>query len=127
MYFTFNNASSRDFNIKIKKSNHLSIPKRKREFIEVQGRTDNLVVDEGCRDMLDLQIEVYIDCRPSNTRDYSLRLDDWLNNPSNYTDMVFDDGTALKAIFVGQIDFDEVVKNFNEILLQFKAYRECDL
>ena len=127
MYFTFNNASSRDFNIKIKKSNHLSIPKRKREFIEVQGRTDNLIVDEGCRDMLDLQIEAYIDCRPLNTRDYSLRLDNWLNGPDNYTDIAFDDGTVLKAIFVGQIDFDEVVKNFNEILLQFKAYRECDL
>ena len=68
MYFTFNNASSRDFNIKIKKSNHLSIPKRKREFVEVQGRTDNLIIDEGCREMLDLQIEAYIDCRISDTR-----------------------------------------------------------
>ena len=127
MYFTFNNASSRDFNIKIKKSNHLSIPKRKREFIEVQGRTDNLIIDEGCREMLDLQIEAYIDCRISDTRTYSLMLDNWLNDCSNYTDLVFDDGTVLKAIFVGQIDFDEVVKNFDEILLQFKAYRECDL
>ena len=127
MYFTFNNASSRDFNIKIKKSNHLSIPKRKREFIEVQGRTDNLIIDDGCREMLDLQIEAYMDCRISDTRTYSLMLDNWLNGYSNYTDLVFDDGTVLKAIFVGQIDFDEVVKNFDEILLQFKAYRECDL
>ena len=127
MYFTFNNASSRDFNIKIKKSNHLSIPKRKREFIEVQGRTDNLIIDDNCREMLDLQIEAYIDCRISDTRTYSLMLDNWLNDCNNYTDIVFDDGTVLKAIFVGQIDFNEVVKNFDEILLQFKAYRECDL
>ena len=54
-------------------------------------------------------------------------LDNWLNDCSNYTDLVFDDGTVLKAIFIGQIDFNEVVKNFDEILLQFKAYRECDL
>ena len=27
----------------------------------------------------------------------------------------------------GQIDFNEIVKNFNEIILQFKAYRESDL
>ena len=127
MYFAFNNASSRDFNIKIKKSNHLSIPKRKREFVEVQGRTDNLIIDDGCREMLDLQIEAYIDCRTSDTRTYSLMLDNWLNDCSNYADLVFDDGTVLKAIFVGQIDFDEIVKNFDEILLQFKAYRECDL
>ena len=127
MYFTFNNANSRDFNIKIKKSNHLSIPKKKLEFIEVQGRTDNLIVDEGAREMLDIQIEAYLDCRDLDTKTYALRLDNLLNNTNGYTDLVFDDNTTLKAIFVGQIDFNEIVGNFNEILLQFKAYRESDL
>ena len=127
MEFTFNNANSRDFNIKIKKSNHLSIPRKKLEFIEVQGRTDNLIIDEGARDMLDLEIEAFIDCRDLDTKTYALRLDNWLNNTNGYTDLVFDDNTTLKAIFVGQIDFNEIIENFNEILLQFKAYRECDL
>ena len=127
MYFTFNNANSRDFNIKIKKSNHLSIPRKKLEFIEVQGRTDNLIVDEGCREMLDIEIEAYIDCRDLDTKTYALRLDNWLNGTSGYTDLIFDDETTLKAIFVGQIDFNQIVKNFDEILLQFKAYRESDL
>ena len=80
MEFTFNNKSSRDFNIKIKKSNHLSIPRRKFEFIEVQGRTDNLIIDEGSREMLDIEIEAYIDCREDNTYSYALRLDEWLNS-----------------------------------------------
>ena len=127
MEFTFNGISSRDFNIKIKQSNHLSIPKRRIEFIEIQGRTDNLVIDEGCREMLDISIEAYIDCRDLDTRNYASRLDNWLNGPTGYTDLIFDDGTILKAIFVGQIDFNEIVKDFNEILLQFKAYRESDL
>ena len=127
MEFTFNNKSSRDFNIKIKKSNHLSIPRKKLEFIEVQGRTDNLIIDEGSREMLDIEIEAYIDCRDSNTKTYALRLDEWLNGANGYSNLTFNDGVTLKAIFVGQIDFDEVVKNFNEILLQFKAYRESDL
>ena len=127
MEFTFNNKSSRDFNIKIKKSNHLSIPRRKLEFIEVQGRTDNLIIDEGSREMLDVEIEAYIDCRNENTYSYALRLDSWLNGANGYSNLTFNDGTKLKAIFVGQIDFNEVVKNFNEILLQFKAYREGDL
>ena len=127
MEFTFNNVNSKNFNIKIKKSNHLSIPKRKLEFIEVQGRTDNLIIDEGCREMLDIEIEAYIDCRDSNTFTYASRLDNWLNGSSGYQDLIFDDGTTLKAIFVGQINFNEVVENFNEILLQFKAYRESDL
>ena len=127
MEFTFNNKSSRDFNIKIKKSNHLSIPRRKLEFVEVQGRTDNLIIDEGSREMLDIEIEALIDCRGSNTKTYALRLDEWLNGANGYSNLTFNDGIKLKAIFVGQIDFNEIVNNFNEILLQFKAYRESDL
>lgn len=127
MEFTFNGISSRDFNIKIKQSNHLSIPKKKLEFIEVQGRTDNLIIDEGCREMLDIQLECFVDCRDESTKEYSMRLDSWLNGSSGYQNLIFDDGTILKAIFVGQIDFNEIVKNFNEIILQFKAYREEDL
>ena len=127
MEFTFNGVSSRNFNIKVKNSNHLSIPKRKLEFIEVQGRTDNLIIDEGAREMLDIEIEAYIDCRDLDTKTYALRLDNWLNGINGYADLVFDDNTTLKAIFVGQIDFNAIVKNFNEILLQFKAYREGDL
>ena len=127
MEFTFNNKSSRDFNIKIKKSNHLSIPRKKLEFIEVQGRTDNLIIDEGSREMLDIEIEAYIDCREDNTYSYALRLDEWLNSSNGYQDLIFDDNTNLKAIFVGQIDFNSITKNFEEVLLQFKAYRESDL
>ena len=127
MEFTFNNKSSRDFNIKIKKSNHLSIPRRKLEFVEVQGKTDNLIIDEGSREMLDIEIEAYIDCRDLNTYSYALGIDNWLNSSSGYQDLIFDDGTILKAIFVGQIDFNQIVKNFDEILLQFKAYRVGDL
>ena len=127
MEFTFNGVSSRNFNIKVKNSNHLSIPRRKLEFVEVQGRTDNLIVDEGAREMLDIEIEAYIDCRDLNTKAYASMLDSWLNSTSNYSSLKFDDGTELKAIFVGQIDFNSITKNFNEILLQFKAYREGDL
>ena len=127
MEFTFNNKSSRDFYIKIKKSNHLSIPRRKLEFVEVQGRTDNLIIDEGSREMLDIEIEAYIDCRNEDTYSYALRLDEWLNGISGYSNLIFDDGAELKAIFVGQIEFNSVTKYFEEILLQFKAYRESDL
>ena len=127
MEFTFNGVGSRDFNIKVKQSNHLSIPRKKLEFIEVQGRTDNLIIDEGCREMLDIQLECFIDCRSENTRQYAIGLDNWLNSSAGYKELKFDDGTILKAIFVGQIDFNEIVKNFNEIILQFKAYRGGDL
>ena len=127
MEFTFNNKSSRDFNIKIKKSNHLSIPRKKLEFVEVQGRTDSLIIDEGSREMLDVEIEAYMDCREEDTYSYALRLDEWLNGVNGYSNLTFNDGIKLKSIFVGQIDFNSITKNFEEILLQFKAYREGDL
>ena len=127
MEFTFNGVSSRNFNIKVKNSNHLSVPRRKLEFIEVQGRSDNLIIDEGCREMLDIELEVYIDCRSADTRTYAIKLDEWLNGVEGYKNLLFDDGTSLKAIFVGQLDFNSIVLNFNEVLLQFKAYREADL
>lgn len=127
MEFTFNGISSNNYNIKVKKSNHLSIPRKKLEFMQVQGRTDNLIIDEDSREMLDIQIECYIDCRDSDTRSYANGLDKWLNGHSGYKTLGFDDGTVLKAIFVGQIDFDEIIRNYNEIILQFKAYRESDL
>ena len=127
MEFTFNGVSSRNFNIKVKNSNHLSRPRRKLEFIEVQGRSDNLIIDEGCREMLDIELEVYIDCRSADTRTYAIKLDEWLNGVEGYKNLLFDDGTSLKAVFVGQLDFNSIVRNFNEVLLQFKAYREADL
>lgn len=127
MEFAFNGISSRDYNIKIRKSNHLSIPRKRLEFIEVQGRTDNLIIDEGAREMLDIEIECLIDCRSLDTSSYAKGLDAWLNGSSRYKDLKFDDGTTLKAIFVGQLDFTEIVKDLNEIILQFRAYREGDL
>ena len=127
MEFTFNGVSSRNFNIKVKNSNHLSIPRKKLEFVEVQGKTDNLIIDEGSREMLGIEIEAYIDCRNEDTYSYALRLDEWLNSTNGYSNLIFDDGAELKAVFVGQIDFNSIVQNFNEVLLQFKAYREADL
>ena len=38
--------------------------------------------------------------------------------------MEFDDGTILKAVFIGDIDPQYIVKNFSEITLEFNAYRE---
>ena len=127
MEFTFNGISNKNYNLKVKKSNHLSIPKKKLEFIQVDGRTDNLIIDDGTREMLDLEIECFMDCRDADTKTYATGLDNWLNCHTRYKDLIVDYGTILKAIFVGQIDFDYILKNFNEILLQFKAYRESDL
>lgn len=119
--FTFNGKSSREFNLKVKKSNHLSKPKKRIELQEIPGRTGNLVIYDGSRENLNLNIEVYLDARSSNTKTFADKLDDWLNGHEGYKPLIFDDGTELDAVFIGQIDFDNIVKNFESILLSFSA------
>ncbi len=119
--FTFNGISSRKFNLKVKKSNHLSKAKKRIELIEIPGRTGDLIVSDGSRENLNLEIVVYLDARDLNTKEYSDRIDEWLNGHEGYKPIVFDDGTKLDAVFIGQIDFENIVKNFEEVVLLFSA------
>ena len=124
MIFTINNKTNKDFNFKVKSSNHLLRPRKRLEFISVPGRTGDLILDEGARENFNLIIEGYIDGRKSNLKTLTEQLDLWLNNSKGYQNIVFDDGTVLKAVLISEIDINEVVKNFGELTLEFSAYRE---
>ena len=127
MIFTINSKTNKDFNFKVKSSNHLTRPRRKMEFISIPGRTGDLIIDEGARENFNLVIEGYIDTRESdNLVELCNSLDLWLNSTTGYQNIVFDDGTALKGVLVSDIDIKEVVKNFGELSLEFSAYREVD-
>ena len=119
--FTFNGVSSRSFNLKVKKSNHLSKAKKRIELIEIPGRTGDLIVSDGSRENLNLEIVVYLDARSLNTKTLADKLDEWLNGHEGYKPIIFDDGTKLDAVFIGQIDFENIVKNFEEVVLLFSA------
>ena len=124
MIFTINNKTNKDFNFKVKASNHLIKPKKKIEFISVPGRTGDLIIDEGARENFNLVIEGYIDARESNLKTLCDNLDNWLNSTTGYQSITFDDGTALKAVLISEINVNEVVKNFGELSLEFSAYKE---
>ena len=124
MIFTINNKTNKDFNFKVKSSNHLMKPKKKLEFISIPGRTGDLIIDEGARENFNLVIEGYIDGRNSSLRELCDNLDNWLNSTMGYQTIAFDDGTVLKAVLISEIDINEVVKNFGELTLEFSAYRE---
>ena len=124
MIFTINNKTNKDFNFKVKASNHLIKPKKKIEFISVPGRTGDLIIDEGARENFNLVIEGYIDARESNLKTLCDNLDNWLNSMTGYQTITFDDGTVLKAVLISEIDPVEVVKNFSELSLEFSAYKE---
>ena len=126
MIFTINNKTNKDFNFKVKASNHLMKPKKKLEFISIPGRTGDLIIDEGARENFNLVIEGYIDARETNLKTLCDNLDNWLNSTTGYQVITFDDGTVLKGVLISEIDPVEVVKNFGELSLEFSAYKEVD-
>lgn len=126
MIFTINNKTNKDFNFKVKSSNHLLRPKKRLEFISIPGRTGDLILDEGARENFNLIIEGYIDARKTNLKTLCDSLDNWLNSTTGYQNITFDDGTVLKAVLISEIDPVEVVKNFGELTLEFSAYKEVN-
>ena len=124
MIFTINNKTNKDFNFKVKSSNHLTKPRKKLEFISIPGRTGDLIIDEGARENFNLVIEGYLDGRRYSLKEYCDSLDKWLNSTKGYQEIIFDDGTILKAVFIGDINPTEIVKNFGELTLEFSAYME---
>ena len=126
MIFTINNKTNKDFNFKVKSSNHLLKPKKKLEFISIPGRTGDLILDEGARENFTLIVEGYIDARETNLKTLCDSLDNWLNSTTGYQTITFDDGTVLKAVLISEIDVNEIVKNFGELTLEFSAYKEVN-
>ena len=124
MIFTINNKTNKDFNFKVKSSNHLLRPRKRLEFISIPGRTGDLILDDNSRENFNLIIEGYIDGRKNSLKTLTEQLDSWLNSTAGYQNITFDDGTVLKAVLISEIDINEVVKNFGELTLEFSAYRE---
>ena len=126
MIFTINSKTNKDFNFKVKSSNHLLRPRKRLEFISIPGRTGDLILDDNSRENFNLVIEGYIDGRKDNLKTLTEQLDSWLNSTTGYQNIIFDDGAVLKAVLISEIDVNEVVKNFGELTLEFSAYREVD-
>ena len=126
MIFTINNKTNKNFNFKVKSSNHLLRPKKRLEFISIPGRTGDLILDDNSRENFNLVIEGYIDARKTNLKTLCDSLDSWLNSTAGYQSITFDDGTVLKAVLISEIDPVEVVKNFGELTLEFSAYKEVN-
>ena len=124
MIFTINSKTNKDFNFKVKSSNHLLRPRKRLEFISIPGRTGDLILDDNSRENFNLIIEGYIDGRKSNLKTLTEQLDSWLNSSKGYQTITFDDGTVLKGVLISEISPIEVVKNFGELTLEFSAYRE---
>lgn len=122
MYFTFNGTSSEQYGLKVKTSNHLSRPAKKIESIAIPGRTGNLIIDDGSKENLQIELECFVDARSNaNLPHLAKQIGAWLQDPIGYQTLTMYDGTTFKAICTNQIDVSELIDNFAEISIRFDA------
>ena len=121
--FTFN--ETKPSYLKVKKSNHLDKSKKRREFIEVPGRTGDLIIEGGSFENLKITLECYIDVPDSKSiKEVSDELADWLTAPIGYQNLVFNDGCVYRAVCISEISFESNFKKIQDINLMFSAYKE---
>lgn len=125
MYFTFNGISSDNYKLKIKDSNHLSLASKNYESIKVPGRTGNLIIDDGSFNNKTIQITCFLDRRiDDDLRLKSKEIGVWLQGQQGYKILTFNDGSIFKAICANQIDINQTIKNFAEIVIRFEVFEE---
>ena len=123
MYFKFNNISSETYGLKIKTSNHLSRPAKKIESISVPGRTGNLIIDDGSKENLQIELACYVDSRPNKNLKKTMKdIGSWLQDPIGYQLLEFSDGATFKAVCMHQIDVNEIIRYFAEVTIRFDAF-----
>ena len=122
MYFIFNGVNSQQYGLRVKQSNHLSSPAKKIESIEIPGRTGNLIIDDGSRMNLTIELLCTLDCRSGNNiAIVSKLIGAWLQDPIGYQTLTMYDGMTFKAICTNQVDISEVIDNFAEVSIRFDA------
>lgn len=123
MYFKFNGISSETYGLKIKTSNHLSRPAKKIESISVPGRTGNLIIDDGSKENLQIELACYVDSRANKNLKKTMKdIGSWLQDPIGYQLLEFSDGETFKAVCTNQIDVNEIIRYFGEVTIRFDAF-----
>ena len=125
MYFIYDNISSQEFGLKIKKDgiNNFSSPQRSYETIQVKGRNGDLIIDNGNYENFTLEIECYLDARESDLNAVSKELKKWLMNDLKYKKLILstDSNYYYEAICANKLDISEMVENFGECLIVFNC------
>lgn len=122
--FTFNGVSSETFNILIEEHNIYTKGQKRIEFIEVPGRTGNLIIYDNSRRNIDLILTCHIEVEIEDKVALLNQLDNWLNGHEGYKDLVFSNGLTFKAVFTGELSLPTTEEFYTDFELQFSAYQE---
>ena len=111
MNFSFNGKSNTEFNVILCENNHLDKPKRKIELITIPGRSDPLIISDGTKENLTLDMNILIeDLENITLRVLIDKVENWLLI-DEYKDLVFDDGIKFKAVAITGLKTEQYAVN----------------
>lgn len=128
MYFVYKNKSSKDYGIKILKSNHLSKPGRKVDIEPIPGRNGDLIIDYGNYENFKFNLEIDFDISKtkfSTIEELADEISRWLQGPVTYSDLkLYRNNKLIKtyqAAFVSKLDIIEAFIQCGEARLVFEC------
>lgn len=122
--FTFNGVSSEEFGIIIEDSNIYTKARKRIEFIEVPGRTGDLIIYDNSRSNINLVLTCHIEVELADKPNLLAQLDEWLNGHEGYKDLIFNNGIKHKAVFTGELNLPTTESFYTDFELEFSCYQE---
>lgn len=123
--FNFNGVLSSSHGLIVTEDNHLDKPKKRIEFIQIPGRSDALIFDDGSEENLKITIKCVLDAVKTN--DIKTKMDNiesWLK-VKGYKPLIFtEDNTRFNAVCVGDLKPILKARNLAELTIEFSCYKE---
>ena len=125
MHFTFDGVSSEEFGILVEDHDFWKMPKKRLEFVQVPGRTGDLIIDDGSRENFTVTFKCHVEVESKDKGQLLLELNEWLNRPTGYKDLsIFINNNCyktLRAIFVGEISLPNTDYFYSDFELEFNC------
>ena len=125
MFFSFDNRTSDGFGILVEDHDSWKVPKRRLEFIQVPGRTGDLIIDDGSRENFTIIFKCHVEVESKDKASLLDELDSWLNGSTEYKDLIiYIDGQprkTFKAIFTGEISLPNTDYFYSDFELEFNC------
>ena len=125
MYFEFDAISSEEFGILVEDHDFWRVPKRRMEFVQVPGRTGDLIIQDGSRENFTVTFKCHVEVDSKDKAKLLQDLDEWLNGPNGYRPLnIIIDGkfcSYFMAIFVGEISLPNTDYFYSDFELEFNC------
>ncbi len=119
--FTFRGVAVSKWGVMVKHSAHHKKPKKNVEIVEVQGRSDPLVIDDGSFSPLSFTVECLLDARGKDVKKAMDDLAALFQSEQGRQKLVFSDARVFDAILISEIEFEKIYHEVYDFALTFNA------